>query len=508
MRIAGIPARQVQHTQFTSKYQEPRNLGKEAALRYIAPMQIRPTSRRFLLSRYILRAHAGPFLFSVTTLMFLFLLQFVMKFIDQLVGKGLTPWVITEFVALNLAWMLVLAVPMSVLVATLMAFGDLSSKHEVTAMKAGGMSLYRMLLPVVLTASVVAYGLVLFNNDVLPESNHRLKTLTIDIRRKKPTLTLNAGVFSQDIPGYSILVRKTFQNTNDLEGVTLFDHTNPNLIVTITAERGTISFSSDYRKLVMDLWNGEIHELDLAKISSYRRIRFATHRIVMDVQGFDFERSSESMFSRGDRELSAQAMEAIVDSLRGVKQGLARALRDMVTKEFDSRLTGRVDSATVMSGYQRAEPPVLVALNVSRRISASVLTFQQRIENVDRQIDQYLVEIYKKYSIPVACLVFVLVGAPLGIVARRGGFGIAATLSLGFFVLYWACLIGGEKLADRDILSPFLGMWSANIIIGLMGILLTVRIARETVVINWEFLQKYVPRRWRTRLEGEVAPEE
>ncbi len=469
-------------------------------------MDLRSYRQHFLLTRYLLRAHAGPFLFSVATLMFLFVLQFVMKFIDQLVGKGLTPWVITEFVILNLSWMLVLAVPMSVLVATLMAFGDLSSKNEITAFKAGGASIYRMMLPVLLTSAVIAVGLVLFNNHVLPESNHRLKALTIDIRRKKPTLTLNAGIFSQDISGYSILVRKTFEKTNDLEGITLYDYTDPSLNVTITAETGRISFSPDYRKLVMDLWNGEIHELDLTKMWSYRRIRFTTHRIVMDVQGFDFERSSESFISRGDREMSAQAMRLIVDSLDNVKNVLEQTIRTAMDRNARLLLNGAVDTTVPpFSGIQRAEPAGMLALTRGRLMNSDLTSNLFRLESLDRELDQYLVEIYKKYSIPAACLVFVLVGAPLGIMARRGGFGIAATLSLGFFVLYWACLIGGEKLADRDILSPFFGMWSANIIIGALGILLTIRIGRETVVINWDFLQKYIPRRWRTRLEGEAA---
>ena len=126
-----------------------------------------------------------------------------------------------------------------------------------------------------------------------------------------------------------------------------------------------------------------------------------------------------------------------------------------------------------------------------------------RIESLDKQADQYLVEIYKKYSIPVACVVFVLIGGPLGIMARKGGFGIAATLSLGFFLFYWAFLIGGEKLADRDITSPFLGMWSANILLGILGIYLTIRIGREALVINWSALQRLVPRRWRNRLADE-----
>jgi lipopolysaccharide export system permease protein len=120
------------------------------------------------------------------------------------------------------------------------------------------------------------------------------------------------------------------------------------------------------------------------------------------------------------------------------------------------------------------------------------------MEGLERQIDQYLVEIHKKYSIPVACIVFVLVGTPLGIMSRKGGFGVAASLSLGFFILYWACLIGGEKLADRDIVAPVVGMWSANVLIGAAGVYLTIRSARESLLINWDAFQRFLPRRWRT----------
>jgi lipopolysaccharide export system permease protein len=459
--------------------------------------------------RHILRAHAGPFFFSLFTLMFLFLLQFIMKFVDQLVGKGLSAWVIIELIALNLAWMLVLAVPMSVLVATLMAFGDMSSKNEITAMKASGMSLYRMLAPVLIAGILVGIGLVYFNNDVLPDANHQLKMLTVDIRRKKPTLTLVNGVFSQDIPGYSILVRKTVPNTNDIEGVTLYDYTNPAENVTITAERGTISFSPDFRKLILDLKNGEIHELDLQNPQTYRRIRFEKHRIAMNVEGFDFSRTSESAFSRGDRELSAAAMIVIADSLEADKARLMQEFRTFMANNVRLRLRGLLDSASPPAfrpGFIPQGPTTPLA--VAQQTDANVATYLFRLENMERQIDQYLVEIHKKYAIPTACLVFVLVGVPLGIMARRGGFGIAATLSLGFFVLYWACLIGGEKLADRDIVQPAVGMWIANVLIGLFGIYLCVRIGRETILINWEFLQRMVPRRWRSRLQDEPPPAE
>jgi lipopolysaccharide export system permease protein len=457
------------------------------------------------LYRYILRAHVGPFLFSLFTLMFLFLLQFVMKFIDQLVGKGLSAFVIIELIALNLSWMLVLAVPMSVLVAVLMAFGDLSSRNEITAMKASGVSIYRLMMPVLVAGLFVGAFLTWFNNVVLPESNHRLKALTIDIRNKRPTLSLVDGVFSQEIQGYSILVKKASQKTNDLQEVTIYDYTNPSVSVTITAQRGKISFSPDYRKLIMDLEDGEIHQLDLVKKTAYRRMHFQAHRIAMNVEGFDFARSQANAFSRGDREMGASTMLAVVDSLETAKAKLEDELRDLMNAEMQRRLAGAPFGAA--SGMTASTVGVTNAAAAETRLTSSqVSTSLFRIETVLKQIDQYWVEIHKKFSIPAACVIFVLVGIPLGIMSRRGGFGAAATLSLGFFVLYWACLIGGEKLADRDILEPWLGMWGANILIGLAGVYLTVRSAKETLLINWSWVARLVPTRLRSEEEAENGP--
>jgi lipopolysaccharide export system permease protein len=308
------------------------------------------------------------------------------------------------------------------------------------------------------------------------------------------------GVFSQEIQGYSILVKKASQKTNDLEGVTIYDYTNPSISVTVTAERGKISFSPDFRKLIMDLSNGEIHQLDLTDKMGYRVIRFTQHRIAMAVEGFDFERSQASAFSRGDRELGAGAMLRVVDSLERAQRELLGDMGELMKKEVDRHLGG------TSAGTRPSVPPVGsgvpgAALAEARITSSQVATSLFRIEAVQKQIDQYWVEIHKKYSIPAACVVFVLLGVPLGIMARRGGFGTAATLSLGFFVLYWACLIGGEKLADRDILEPWLGMWAANIIIGITGIYLTVRSAKETLLINWGWLVRLIPKRWRTAQE-------
>lgn len=450
-----------------------------------------------ILSRHILQRHLTPFLFSICVLVFIFLLQFIMQKMDQLAGKGLSAGIIAELIVMNLAWMLVLAVPMAVLVATLMAFGNLSSGNEITAMRASGVSLYKMITPVFLTSIVICYLLILFNNRVLPDANHRAKMLLTDIYRKKPTFSLVPGLFSdpREIQGYSILVRKTFENTNDLEGVTIFDYTNSAVINTVTAERGTVSFSPGFQKLIMDLYDGEIHELSTENYNRYRKIRFEKHRIAMDAEGFDFQRSQESAFSRGDRELSAQAMTAIVDSLRSL-QDTSRAHIELAMQQDLQSLFNPL-RFPARAGEIQLDPRSTAGVRFSS-LSSLLEGEQARTEYFGRRIHEYSVEIHKKYSIPFACIVFVLIGAPLGIMARRGTFGTAASLSLGFFLLYWACLIGGEKLADRGFIDPWFGMWMANIVLGILGVYLTARSARENLTIDWSSLLRFVPRSWRS----------
>lgn len=478
-----------------------------------------------ILWRYILRAHVGPFVFANAIIVFLFLLQFLMKQAGNLVGKGLSTWVILELISLNLAWMLVLSVPMAVLVATLMAFGKLSADNEITIMRASGMSLYRMMVPVVVAAVGVTGGLIWFNNDVLPDANVRLQTLMTDIVRIKPTLSLQAGVFTteQELPSYRILVRRTFEKSNDLEGVTIYDLSDPERAVVVTARRGTVSFSTDYSRIIMDLREGEIHEVDNTTFKNYRRLRYHRHRVSIPASGFGFQRSDASNTRRDDRTMSARMMQQIVDSverqrvvkieetgdrmvthLRGYFHGTMRLYSAMPTRTLRQMPPGmtlaRRAAADSAFADSLARQPLDTlgaatrALTDARQLQAQIMADHSGIDFDGKQVDRFLVEIYKKYSIPVACLVFVLIGAPLGMMARRGGFGMGAGLSLGFFLFYWACLIGGEKLADRGELSPFWGMWVANIILGVMGVLLVMRTAKETRVIDWSNLSRVVPK--------------
>lgn len=457
---------------------------------YISPM---------ILYRYILRNHFAPFFFSAFTLMCIFILQFMMKFADRLVGKGLDTWVVIKLIVFNLAWMVVLVIPMAALVSTLMAFGNMSQNNEITIIKSSGTSLYKMMSPVLFASIIIGYLLFVFNDDVLPDANHQAKVLGQDISRKKPTLSLEPGIFSQEIPNYAILVREIEQKTGRLGTITLYDYTNPVKINIVTAEEGKIYFSKDQTKLIMDLQKGEIHESDAAGTSLYRKLVFEKHRIAMNADQFSFQQSAPGG-PRGERELSTVVMNVIVDSLLASKKEFKKALADETQKYFytdssSAYLYGKqpwVSEKELI--YTRALEKIKTAKNV-------IISSLKRIEYVQGEINKYDVEIYKKYTLPAACIVFVLIGAPLGTMTRKGGFGVAASISLFFFLIYWAFLNGGEKLAERNFFSPFWGMWSANIVIGIAGIILIYKAVQESVTINFDFLKKFIPKNWRPQEE-------
>ncbi|MCX6159800.1 MAG: LptF/LptG family permease [Ignavibacteriae bacterium] len=434
-----------------------------------------------IIYKYILKAHIGPFFFSLLTLMFLFLFQFLIKSIDELVGKGLSLWIIIQLISLNLAWMVTLAVPMAVLVSTLMAFGNLASANEITIMKASGLSLQKLMFPMLIFAVIITYLMVLFNNDVLPEANHSARMLLQDISRTKPTFILEPGKFSDDIGGAKILVRKTFENSNNIEGISIYDYSSPEYRNLITAEKGDIGFTSDFSKVVMNLSNGEIHQLDVTSyVNGYRRIKFENHRITLDAAGFGFHRSSDNAFIRGDRELSAQAMNSLIDTIivtqkknrESVIESVRRDALNFNNINFRDTILSQIpfgkDSLKRSKLYDSLS-------NIRQNIMNKTVLLKSQLQietQTEKQIATYNVEIYKKYSIPFACMIFALIGAPLGYRVRRGGFGIASGISLLFFLIYWASLIGGEKLADREFVSPFLGMWLVNIVLGIFGLYL------------------------------------
>jgi lipopolysaccharide export system permease protein len=419
---------------------------------------------------YITQEAIAPFLMALGVIMFVFLLQFLMRFIDRIVGKGLDIWTILQLIAFNLAWMVVLAVPMAVLVACVMAFGSLASSNELTAMRSAGVSLGRMLFPLLVLGILMSWLDLEFNNKILPDANHKAKDLMTDINRKKPMLAVEPGRFTTDdeIPGYSILARRSDPVTNLLYDVTIYDHSEMSLNRMLTAKTAKIAFTRDFRNVVLTLNSGEIHELPPNTPGEYRHGRFDQYTVQVPTSGFDFIRGGES--ERSDRELSANDLMKYVNDRKAILAKQVDMMRGHL-KNFAVHLTTASTIPAAAPGTSEFDNFQAMLTNVQN--DASV------IKSTEEDIDSYMVEVHKKYAIPAACIIFTLIGVPLGALAKRSGVGAGVGLSIGFFVLYWIFLIGGEKLADRDVITPFVGMWGGNILLVLVGAYLTYRVATE-----------------------------
>lgn len=440
-----------------------------------------------IIHKYILRNHIAPFLFAIVVLISIFMMNFLMKFADNLVGKGLGAWVITKLIVLNLGWIVVLVMPMAVLVATLMAFGNMAQNNEVAVMKAAGISLYKMMLAPILFTILITLGLIQFNNYVYPDSNHALKILMQDISRKKPTLSLVPGVFSQEMTGYAILARETAPETNELKGITIYDYSQSNKSNVVTAKSGVVYFLYAQKRLILDLVDGEIHSYDLTKQDDYSVIDFKNHRIALNGEQFTFQQSSTGG-PRSDREMGAPEMVKLADSINVHTKSYKKAF------DTNFRIFMNQDS---LKPKNNATSFINILYKVRDETNSAKYRLTSdvfRIEEKQSEENAYWVEIHKKYSLPVACLVFLFIGAPLGTMTRKGGFGVAAGISLLFFLIYWAFLVGGEKLADRNIISPAIGIWSANFFLGLLGMYLTVKCAKERVTLDLSFMKKFIPK--------------
>jgi len=442
-----------------------------------------------ILQRYVLKEHIGPFAFGLAIITFVLVMEFILEILNLIITRGLSAFTILEVFVLNLAWMLALSIPMAVLVATLMAFGRLSADNEILALKANGVSLYKLVLPVIITSILLAVGMIFFNNSVLPEANHKARLLMTDIHQKRPTLNIKEGVFMTDIPGYHILIKKVDPKSSDIEGITIYEQKDRYYPRTIIAEKGKIEFNSDRSTLILTLHKGEVHEMDEAQLGQYRRLTFDKQILFFSDIGGQLVRSSSDF--RTDREMSAVMMKKEVDKIKPEISSQEKKLKELTKNAVSSVLSPTTAASANLSSEQ-------IAINSFRReqeVLREIQTIHFNLKDAKKRINSFLVEIHKKYSIPVACLVFVLLGAPLGIMAKRGGMVIALSLSLGFFILYWAFLIAGEELADRQIISALWAMWSANFLIGTAGLFLFIKTYKEAKFISWGWLEKIIPRK-------------
>lgn len=395
---------------------------------------------------YVIREHIAPFIFAALVILFILVLKLMLDMMDLLITQGVGVVILGKLLMYNLAWMVALVVPMSVLVATVMAFGRMGASGEIIAMKAAGVSMYKIVAPILILGCGITYLMIRFNNDVLPEANYRASSLQKAIKLKRPMLLLQnlEGQFvnEADIP-FTFHVDHVNRETEELLGVTLFQREENDAQIITTAERGRFIISEN--ELTLALRDGEIHRRDTSGSERYIRSRFDIFTYVVRDISFGLDLSQQT--SRNDRTKTTPMMRLENDNYRQQITGIERNLAE-------------VSEESPTSAAQRK-------------------AFEIHIASLKRHIDQNLVEIHKKNSIPFAALVFILIGASLGILVRRSGASIGIGLSIGFFTLYYLFLIGGESAGDRMILAPWLAMWLPNILLGGLGAAMFIYAARR-----------------------------
>ena len=481
---------------------------------------------------HILRGLPLPFAAAFGTLMFLLLMQFLIKYLPDLVGRGLPVLVLTELVAYSLAYMVTLAVPMAWLIAQLAVFGRLAESRAWLVAKSAGVSLPRLAWPVLVVGMLLTVAMGVFNNEMLPEANYRMNGLWRDIRVARPGFALEPGQFYTGIDGYAIRAdRIPPEDDGRLLGVTVFQRAaDGGGEAVVTARTARLQTQLGGQRLTMLLEDGEVHRRQ-PRDERYERLAFSRYRLALDLPELGFERSRRGG-SRSDRSTPTSAMLAQLDSL----DALARSRADSAAAVALRLGRPRADAARFGSGdpdaaptgtraptetlsplpvapsggaaaaFARAAqaaadtlPPTLgltrVALDslddVERRAVYDLATTRTRtvrsaveseasaLEWERQRAERTRVEIYKKNSIALACTVFVLIGIPLGLSIARVGVGMVASLAVGLFLFYWVTLVQGEKLADRGLLPAELGMWAANVLIGLLGLYLVIRETRD-----------------------------
>lgn len=435
--------------------------------------------------------------------MFLLLMQFLILHIDNLIGKDIPIQVILELIVTNLAYMVVLAAPMAVLVATLMAYGKFSELNELTALRSSGINPMKIIRPVLITSLLLFVGLAWFSNNVLPEANQKARSLFIDIRVKKPGFELKPNIFYDGIEGYTFLVEHIDGETDSLYNITLFQKQENNKErAYIIADKGLL-VSKGSQALNLHLINGYSLKFTSPKRGSnevIERNEFRKHIMTLDLSDLSFMRSDPEDRNRSDRTMSSKAMFAVVDSLYREIEGQVRLAGDDSTLSPNRAYAGGesffVQQRMKNVGENKPADPIISAYLVAnnfdnantqqslmsesaRQLSDYKNQFESIHSNIEwreRRVARYLVEIHKKLSIPFACVVFILFGAPVGIMTKRGNFGFAALISTVVLTFYWVSLIQGEKLADRMFVSPFVGMWTFNIVLSIAGIYLIIHL--------------------------------
>jgi len=434
--------------------------------------------------------------------MFMLILQFFWVYIDDLMGKGLSVWVILELLVYVSAGIVPLALPLAILLSSLMAFGNLSEHNELTALKSSGFSLLRIMRPLMIIVFLIATATFFFANYVIPAANLKWHTLIYDIQNKKIATILTPGIYSKHFEGYAIKIDSL--QGNKCLGVTIHDYTQPTQLRTVRAKEANVYKSENGRYVFLDLKNGSIlEELDIqnpmylpnktwsnpsdrpSRVSQFKQGVYK-----LDLGGLDLNRSKEDLFTDKYEMLNVFQINDAIDSIDQKKHDLkARfiqqsalgflSLNDSLAnkvQEDPSLQTELVEIQPVkLNSIPSADRQLAINLAISkiRRNQQQLENQVQFLQTLERETDLYWIEFHRKFALTYAIIVLFFVGAPLGALIQKGGFGAPVVIAAVIFLLYFIVNSVGDNLADTSTVAPFVGMWMAGLLFTPVAIFLT-----------------------------------
>ena len=463
------------------------------------------------LTLLVLRAFAGPMVLTFLISLFVLLMQFLWKYIDDLVGKGLD-WIIIGKLMVYVSITLVpLALPLAILLSSIMTFGNMAEHFEITACKSAGMSLQRIMRPLIVTAILICITAFFFSNVILPMANLKMNALLYDVRQQKPALYIKEGVFYNGIDGYSIKIGEKSSDGKTLHDIMIYDHRenrgNTNLIM---AESGSMVMSDDERFLILTLNNGTSYE---EKPSSpgknnrpLMRSEFEQQVVRFDLSSFKMTRTNEQLFKDNYQMLNLGQLEQAADSIENkldqkledlyhrAKISYAIVPDSMNKMNYSSVLELKEDD--ILKNFEPEKRGMILnsALLSARNMASITSDIIDDLDGRSRVLAKHRIEWHRKFTLSFACLILFFIGAPLGAIIRKGGLGLPVVVSIILFVSYHVISISAEKFAREGVLTPFEGMWMSSIILLPVGIFLTYKATTDSALFDRDSYLRFIKR--------------
>ncbi|NEU09858.1 YjgP/YjgQ family permease [Flavihumibacter sp. R14] len=475
----------------------------------------------------VLKAFFRPFIVTFFIVMFILLMLFLFKYIDDLIGKGFEWYVILELLLYSSATNVAMALPLAILLSSIMTFGSLGENYELVALKSAGISLQRAMMPLVVVIGMISVAAFFFSDYMLPVANLKYGSLIYDVRNQKASFLIDEGIFNNSITGYSIRVKKKGDDGQTLHDIVIYDHTsNSGNASILVAKEGRMYRTEDDQTLVLKLKDGRRYEESQGDATTYNpreqltRTKFKETEQKFDLSGFKLQRTDENLFKSNFAMLNLRQL--------GVYRDSFKVKIDSNRKTVYSNIRGYYNPPPVVNTNKtniKSLPPlkpyndVLEMFAPYNRMSAiqnarsqinslkEVLNQKEAFNSeADSRVRGFLVEYYKKYTLSASCLLLFFIGAPLGAIIRRGGLGLPVVMSVLFFLLYHIVSTVGEKSVKEGTVDPMLGMWMSIIAFTPLGIFLTYKATVDSVLFDADFYKMWLKKLFPARFKyGEEA---